>query len=499
MIVRDPRGAAREVWDLVVVGGGAYGACLALEAARRGLRPVLVERRDFGGATSWNSLRIVHGGLRYLQSLDLPRFRESVLARRWWLREMPDLVEPLPCLMPLYGEGLHRPAVLAAALAANDLLSRHRNRGLRPDRALPRGRILGPEETAARFPAVDRRGLEGAALWYDGAVPDSQRLVMEVLRWAVVAGATPLNYVEARRLLVAGGRVAGVEAVDVETGEELALRAPRVVNCAGPWCREVAASFDRDVPRLFHRSLAVNVLLDREPPAAEALAVRAREPGGQTFFLHPWKGRILAGTYHVPSSGPRRDTFGESALRERFVADLRRALPALELGSEAVLRVFWGYLPARRPGSATLSVREVIVDHAGHGGPRGLWSVSGVKLTTGRWVAEKTLRRVLAGEGRPLPPPGPVPRPAAAAPPSALELAAMLEHEPAAALEAVHRVVEEEAVVHPDDLLLRRTDWGIDPRCGAALARRLAPLVASPDRRRAVASGGLAAVPGVGR
>jgi glycerol-3-phosphate dehydrogenase len=89
--------------DLIVVGGGIYGIALALEAARRGLKTLLVERADYGGATSWSNLRILHGGLRHLQNLDLVRFYESVGERRWFLRHFPDLVRPLPCLMPLYG------------------------------------------------------------------------------------------------------------------------------------------------------------------------------------------------------------------------------------------------------------------------------------------------------------------------------------------------------------------------------------------------------------
>ena len=99
-IARRPAASAARAYDLVVVGGGIHGVALAFEASRRGYRAVLLERADFGGGTSWSSLRIVHGGLRYLQSLDLRRFRESAAEQRWFLRHFPDLVRPLPCLMP---------------------------------------------------------------------------------------------------------------------------------------------------------------------------------------------------------------------------------------------------------------------------------------------------------------------------------------------------------------------------------------------------------------
>ncbi|MEJ2083967.1 MAG: FAD-dependent oxidoreductase [Acidobacteriota bacterium] len=108
MIERNPALFSRDSYDLLIIGGGIYGACLSLEASRRGLSSLVLERDDFGGATSWNSLRILHGGLRYLQHLDLKRFRESVAERRWFSFWFPELVRPLPCLMPLYGKSRGR-------------------------------------------------------------------------------------------------------------------------------------------------------------------------------------------------------------------------------------------------------------------------------------------------------------------------------------------------------------------------------------------------------
>ena len=126
MIRRDPDAAVSREHDLIVVGGGIYGACLAVEPARRGLRPLLLERGDFCAATTWNSLRILNGGFRYLTKRDLPRFRESGSECRWFSRTFPDLVRPIECLMPLYGEGLKRPVFLASALWLNDRLSSER-------------------------------------------------------------------------------------------------------------------------------------------------------------------------------------------------------------------------------------------------------------------------------------------------------------------------------------------------------------------------------------
>ncbi|MGH7544421.1 MAG: FAD-dependent oxidoreductase [Gemmatimonadota bacterium] len=472
MIGRDPVGAADGHHDLAVIGGGIYGISLALEATRRGLRPVLLERGDFGGGTTWNNLRIVHGGLRHLQRLDLRGARESMRERSWYLRTFPKLVRPLACLMPLYGHGLRRPLVLRAALGVNEALSAD-------NRILPAGRVLGPRETVERFPGVEADGLRGAALWYDAAMPDSPRLLIEMARWASVGGATLLNYVEATELLQPGGRVEGVRGVDALTGDALEFRADVVVNCAGPWSRRVAARLDRDIEELFRPSLAFNVLLDRAPLAEVALAVEPPRPGSRTYFLSPWKGRVLAGTYHAPRPGGLADGPPEREWVRRFLEDLNAALPALELDESDLLRTFWGLLPVATPGTCRLTLREVIRDHGAMGGPAGLFSVSGVKFTTARKVAERVLERIY-GSSSPPEPSAPPPSPALLWE----DFESVLRSDPVAARRVVDRVVEEEAVVALDDLLLRRTDWGLHPAAPpdvGARVRELRPGIPAPD------------------
>lgn len=207
---RNPQKAQSQDYDLIIVGGGIYGAALSLESARRGLKPLLIEKGDFGEATSWNSFRIVHGGLRYLQSLDLYRFRESVQERKWFLKNFPDLVEPLPCLMTLYNEGLYNTHIFRVALLMNALFSTNRNWGVRKDRALKAGGVINQQEVLDQFPGVDAKGLKGGALWYDGFMINSQRLLIELLRWAASQGAQMVNYMEGKELVFKDGKVQGI-------------------------------------------------------------------------------------------------------------------------------------------------------------------------------------------------------------------------------------------------------------------------------------------------
>lgn len=463
MIQRDPGAAAEATHDLIVIGGGVHGVALTLEAARRGLRPLLVERGDFGGATSWNSLRIVHGGFRYLQSLDLARFSESVAERRWFLREFPDLVRPLPVLMPLYGRGLRRASVLRAALAVNDILSRGRNRGVDARAWIPAGRIVSREETLRLAPGIRAEGLQAGALWHDAVMTSSARLLIEMLRWACHAGAGALNHVEATSLLIERGRVSGIEAVDRVSGDVLRFHAPVVVNCAGPWAAGLAGRFDRPVPRLFAPSLAFNVLLDSPAPVESgALAVSAPRTGARTYFLYGSEAGVWLGTYHDRWSDVDRAPRAEAEQIQTMIDDVNLAVPGAGFHPSGVRRVFAGLLPAS-PGTDSPFGRSVIHDHGRHGGPDGLFSVSGVKFTTARRLAEKVLRIIAARCFDADLAPAAVPRPPAAAVPTWPEFERLSRQDSARALDPIGRIVREESVVTIDDLLLRRTEWGLDP------------------------------------
>lgn len=398
-IDREPLRASEGIYDLIVIGGGIYGIMLAHEASRCGVSAIVLERDDFGQHTSFNSLRIIHGGLRYLQSLDIHRFRESVAERAWFLENFPDFVDPIPCLMPLYGNGLKRPFIFRVALLLNNLLSYDRNRGKLPDKQIPYGRILDAAETRRLSPAVNPDGLKGSAVWYDAFMEDSQCLVIEILRRACSMGAVALNYMDVTDLRVENGEVIGVAAVDRENGRLHEVKGRRVVNAAGPWSRELAKRFHRDVPTLFTPSLAWNVLIDSIPLGGHALAAMPRSRGGQTFFLVPWKGAVLAGTGHAPclAYDNKPPSVSKKHL-EQFIQALNEALPACRISLKNVIHVFSGYLPVAEIGGTQLTRRETIVDHAAVGGPKGLYSVSGIKFTTARRVAEKTLTLMFSGQ-----------------------------------------------------------------------------------------------------
>lgn len=469
-IHRDPETAAARDFDLIVVGGGIHGIMVALEATRRRLRPLLLERGDFAAATSHNSLRILHGGLRYLQSLDLGRSRESIAERSWWIRNFPDLVRPLPCLMPLYDEGLRRPAAMRAALLINDAL-RRMSVG-REDDCLGRGSVLDPDEVSRLFPAADRAGLTGGALWYDLEAPSTSRLCMEALRWACHEGAVALNHVEVVKPLLQGGGLAGVEADDQLSGTRCVFRAPVVVTATGPWTRNILGD---DLLPAGGTLLAWNLLLRRPPPSTAAIALKARRSDAQTFFLVPRGPWLLAGTGY---DGEESGTIPSDDALAAFIDGLNEAMPGLRLVRDDVVRVYAGRLDAM-PGGAEPYDRATIVDAGERGGLAGLYGLTGPKLTTARASAAGLLDRAFPGV-----------RPAAhqafrrgrrsyAADEVAVER--WLEGE---RLEVLVRLAGEEAAFHLDDLLLRRTPLGDRPWDALRVAPQLCRAFGWSDLRR---------------
>jgi glycerol-3-phosphate dehydrogenase len=339
----------------------------------------------------------------------------------------------------------------------NDVLSRERNVGVRSDRHLPQGRVLDFATTRALFPLVDERGLQGGGIWHDALMRSSVRILIETLRWASHGGAAILNYVEALSLEQHDGRAVGVRALDHVSGSEHTFRAERVVNCAGPWCRDVATAFDRDVPRLFHRSLAFNVLFDRPSLSEYAVAVETPTARANAFFIVPWKGRMLAGTRHMTWAGDADANQPPQAEVDAFIHELNLAVPGLDAARGEVRRVYAGQLPAGADGSAETRRSPVIHDHGRNGGPAGLVSISGVKWTTARHVAARTLRHMY---GQPRfghrgdAPPEPFE-------PALLADVQAISDSPARLAHLFRKVVEDEWVVWLDDLLLRRIE-GLD-------------------------------------
>ena len=405
-MIRDLPRLAGATHDLVVVGGGLHGACIAWDATLRGLRVALIERDDFGAATSGNSLRIVHGGLRYLARGDLPRAREAIRERSALLRIAPALIEPLPVLVPTTGHGGRGPLALAAALRLNDLLSFDRNRGLDPAHRLPSGRMVAREDCRRLFPAFPA-GAGGGALWHDARLTHPERLTLAFLGAAARRGALVANHCAMERVLSEGGVAGGVLARDRLAGDSLEIRGRSVVIAAGPWTPALTGAEPARLPHAFALNLEVGRRLAEVAVGVRAATGPADDPvvGGHRYvFLHPQERTTLLGTwYALPDGRSERELIAAGAAA--LLGEFRAVCPALGLDGADVVGYQWGWLPlkaGREPGRPTaLAERPRVMGHGAGGGTARMFSVEGVKFTTARKVAEQVTDRVMTILGHP--------------------------------------------------------------------------------------------------
>ena len=436
---RDPGRLADREHDLLVVGGGIHGAAAAWDAAQRGLAVALVEAGDFGSGTSWNSLKTIHGGLRHLQRLDVASLRESTRERAALLRIAPELVRPLPFLLPLYGHGLHGREAMAAVLLAADLLGAGGNDRLPPSHRIPRSRVLSPREVRARAPQVAEDGLTGGASWTDAQVDSSERLLLGFLHAAADAGAALASRVEVSALRQRDGRIVGALARDGESGDTLELRSRMVLNAAGPWSDRLAASAGiTRTPAALLR--AVNLVLHRPLVRGDALGGRG---DGRYLFMVPWRDRCIVGTGYEPASASGPDG-GIDAL----LAEAKRAFPWAGIERSDVSLVHRGLVPGHG-GARGLVTRGRVVDHEVEDGIPGLCSVRSVKYTTARASAQAAIDVVVRRLARPASPCRTATTELSRARPLAGTLA-----------ERARLAARDEMALHLTDAVLRRLDLG---------------------------------------
>ncbi|MCB1883650.1 MAG: FAD-dependent oxidoreductase [Geminicoccaceae bacterium] len=422
MLQRDLAALAGGTFDLAVVGAGMFGAAAALDAAQRGLKVALIERGDFGGATSAHSFKMIHGGIRYLQHADLYRVRQSAAARAAFLRVAPHLAKPLPIVVPTYGQGMKGKPVLRAGMAAYDLATFDRNRGIGdPSRRIPAGYALGRDEVLKRYPGLDRNGLTGAGVFADGQMYNPTRLVLAFVQSAAGEGAAVANHLCATGLDIKDGRVRAVRVQDRLTGDRFDVRAKAVLNAAGPYAQRLllegsglacdpVTPFSRDAYFIVPRPLIGGdraLTIPAFTPDAEARVSR----GGRHLFLVPWRGVTLVGVWHKVFPG-HPDAY-EITPRElaRWLGEVNQGYAGLDLTPDDVAMGSAGLVPfgegATPPedddGEQELKFahRSRVVDHARTHGIEGLVTLIGVRYTTAPVEAPPVIDAMLKKLGRP--------------------------------------------------------------------------------------------------
>ncbi|MEO0367288.1 MAG: glycerol-3-phosphate dehydrogenase/oxidase, partial [Pseudomonadota bacterium] len=394
---RDIEALKSDQFDIVVVGAGIHGACAARDAALRGMKVALIDKGDLNGATSHNSLKTIHGGIRYLQHLDFKRSWQSIKEQKVWLRTAPHLTKPLPFIMPTYGHGMRGPLAMFCGVNLFNLLGIGRNRHLRKDRQLPAGKVVGRNTCLEKAPTTKPENLTGGATWYDAQIEQADQAVLQICQQTTELGGVVANYVRAGKIRLDGNqKIEQIELQDELTGEKFTIAARSVLNAAGPWAANYLQGLDSAA--ISHQGMALtksmNLVVNRPAPefaqAAQSKLVSDSKVGHtkRLYFMVPWQTHTMFGTTHFPFNGDLNNAGATDAEVKAFVDEINQAFPGYNLEINEVSYCYHGLTPAEEEdGGSSRARHSRIVVHDIHG----LVSMISVKWTTARLVAKKAV------------------------------------------------------------------------------------------------------------
>ena len=369
-----------EDWDIIVIGGGASGLGVAVDASTRGFRTLLLEAHDFSKGTSSRSTKLVHGGVRYLEQGDIPLVLEALRERGLLHRNAPQLVHHQSFIVPRYQwwEG----PFFGIGMKVYDALAGKLN--------LAPSRLLSREETIERIPNIEKENLLGGVEYFDGQFDDA-RLAITLAQTAEHHGACLLNYVPVTGILKSNGLTAGVECQDAETGRTFTVKAKVVINATGIFCDEIRLLDDPAATPAVQPSQGVHLVFDRSFLQGDSAIMVPHTDDGRVLFVIPWHGKVLVGTTDTAMDHADLEP---RAMKDEIGFILRNAARYLarDPGEDDILSVFAGQRPLVRPpkkdGAATKAIsrsHEVLVSDSG------LVTIVGGKWTTYRKMAEDTL------------------------------------------------------------------------------------------------------------
>ncbi len=423
---RDLHAMTAKVYDLAVVGGGITGACIARDAAMRGLSVALLEKRDFASATTGASSKLIHGGLRYLQNLELGLVRESLRERRIWSNTAPHLVDPLTFLMPITSRRFKDRMVKKIGLTLYDWLAYDRNKLKDPEKSIPSHKRLNRQEVLALEPGLNAEDLTGAMVFYDYQMYSPERLALACIMSAVEAGAEVANYAEVVSFILDDGAVAGVRVRDAagtadDTAPAHEVRSRLVVNASGPWADLLTGELRRELTgksepsRHLIRSKGIHLLTR---PLTKGHAIAVPYENGH-FFILPWRGYSILGTTDTVYKGTPDEVHVTEKDITNFLAVVNKGFQGANLRRSEVLHFYAGLRPivdvsedsdkiskggeteADEPDSYNASRAAEVLDHDAEEGLRGVLTVIGGKWTTSRNLAAKVVELALAKLGKP--------------------------------------------------------------------------------------------------
>ena len=381
-------------YDIIIIGGGINGCALARRAAFAGFSVALVEKNDFGSGVTSRATRLIHGGLRYLESFQVGLVRESLRDRRLWIDEFPGQATPLRFVIPVYGSDRRAPWYIRTGLAMYGMLAR--------DPRLSEHRAFSAADATGFEPALDGEDLRAAFLYWDGQSTWPERVSLEMALQAEEAGATIRNHFPVEELLRTGNRIAGVRSGSEE------LQGRLVINAAGAWIDNVRALLGGERRPLLTRLNGAHIVVRPFEGAPRSAVYHEARSDGRPFFSVPWNDLLLIGTTETPYDGdPERVLPLESEI-EYLLKEANLLFPRASLTIDDIAYAYAGSRPLVHADGSNLNAASrdhQIHDHAASDGLEGMLTLVGGKLTTAPSFAAEVLAAAAKKLGKA---PGPV-------------------------------------------------------------------------------------------
>ena len=380
----------RDLWDIIVIGGGATGLGIAVDAASRGFKAILLEQSDFAKQTSSKSTKLVHGGVRYLQKGDISLVREALRERGILLQNAPHLVKDQRFIIgnylwwekPFYTIGLKMYDWLAGKLKMG--------------RSLP----MSKTQVIQAIPQIKREGLRSGVVYHDGQFDDS-RLAISLMRTAVEQGAVMSNYTKVTGLLKDDGRISGVTVHDEIGGESFELHATCVINATGVFVDDIIKMDDKERAPMVRLSQGAHLVVDRSFLDSDDAIMIPKTDDGRVLFCIPWHNRVIIGTTDTPVSDLALEP---KPLEEEidFIIESANKYLAKTLQRTDILSIFAGLRPlAVQKNSTSIKTKEISRRHKLISAPSGLITITGGKWTTYRQMAQETIDLAIKTSGLP--------------------------------------------------------------------------------------------------
>jgi len=362
--------------DMLIVGGGITGACIARDAAMRGINVVLVDKNDFAWGTSSRSSKLIHGGFRYLEQMDFRLVFESTQERAILSRIAPHLVTPCPFLFPSYRGDKYGPTMVGLGMWLYDVLATFR--------AYRRHEMLSREDIEERVPYLDRRGLTGGALYYDAMTHDAF-LTVSMIEDAVKHGAFCVNYMGYEGAVYRAGKVVGARLRDGETNELFTINTPWIVHAAGAYTDDVQARAGLVGSPMVRPTKGVHIAVSRDKlPLEAALVMNSRRDHRVTFAL-PWGDVTVIGTTDTDHGGSIYNVHADKNDVDYLLDVTRTYFPTIDIGYDEIISTWAGLRPLLRTDQKFSY--KVSREHAIMMDPSGVLTICGGKLTTCRKMA----------------------------------------------------------------------------------------------------------------